>query len=50
MMFLIQDLHIAFVAIAMKEIKIVTHAPLVFAAEKNLISLNNGMNKIHCNN
>lgn len=36
MMFLIQDLHIAFVAIAMKKITIVTHAPLLFALKKIL--------------
>lgn len=40
MMFLIQDSHIAFVAIAMK-IKIVIWAPVVFAAgeKKNILSV-----------
>lgn len=51
MMFLIQDLHITFVAIAMKKIKIIICSRLVCAHEKkSLISLNNGMNKIHHNN
>lgn len=38
MMFLIQDLHIAFVAIAMRKIKIVIWAPVVFALGKKKIS------------
>lgn len=41
MMFLIRDLHIAFIAIVMKEIKIVIRAPVIFAQEKkkNLLSV-----------
>lgn len=42
MMFLIQDVHIAFVATAMRKIKIVICAPVVFALgrkKKNLLSV-----------
>lgn len=39
MMFLIQDLLIAFTAIAMKKIKIVICAPVVFEKKKNLLSV-----------
>lgn len=53
LMFLIWDIYITLVAIAMKKIKIVVLSWVVFSVGKKkiaLISLNNGMNKIQCNN
>lgn len=50
MMFLIQDMHIAFVAIAMENQDSHLCQLYLLSEKKNLISLNNGMNKIHRNN
>lgn len=50
MMFLIQDMHIAFVAIAMENQDSHLCQLYLLSEKKNLISLNNGMNKIRCNN
>lgn len=50
MMFLIQDMHIAFVAIAMENQDSHLCQLYLLSEKKNLISLNNGMNKIRRNN
>lgn len=50
MMFLIQDMHIAFVAIAMENQDSHLCQLYLLSEKKNLISLNNGMNKICRNN
>lgn len=50
MMFLIQDMHIAFVAIAMENQDSHLCQLYLLLEKKNLISLNNGMNKIRRNN
>lgn len=50
MMFLIQDMHIDFVAIAMENQDSHLCQLYLLSEKKNLISLNNGMNKIRRNN